>query len=39
VDGSLSAIVSLHVLGEPRSWSDEDAATCSRAAARVRELL
>jgi hypothetical protein len=39
VGGRLEAIVSLHVLGEPRSWSDEDAATCSRAAARVRELL
>jgi GAF domain-containing protein len=35
----LAAIISLHVLGEPRAWSDEDAATCRRAAARVGELL
>jgi hypothetical protein len=27
------------VLGAPRSWSDEDAATCRRAAVRVQELL
>jgi GAF domain-containing protein len=39
VDGNLTAIVSLHVLGKPRSWTDEDAATCTRAAERVRELL
>ena len=39
VDGSLTAIVSLHVLGEPRAWTDDDAAACRRAAARVRELL
>ena len=39
VDGSLSAIVSLHVLGEPRAWSDDDAATCRHAAERVRSLL
>jgi 2-dehydropantoate 2-reductase len=38
-DGRLEAIVSVHVLGEPRAWSDEDAATCRRAAARVQELL
>jgi 2-dehydropantoate 2-reductase len=38
-DDRLAAIVSLHVLGEPRAWSDEDAATCRRAAGRVRELL
>jgi 2-dehydropantoate 2-reductase len=35
----LSAIISVHVLGEPRAWSDEDAATCRRAADRVAELL
>jgi len=38
-DDRLEAIVSVHVLGEPRTWSDEDAATCRRTAARVRELL
>ena len=35
----LEAIVSVHVLGRPRSWSDEDAAACRKAAGRVRELL
>jgi 2-dehydropantoate 2-reductase len=39
VDGSLSAIVSLHVLGEPRAWSADDAAACAQAAERVRSLL
>jgi GAF domain-containing protein len=39
VDGRLAAIVSLHVLGEPRAWTDDDAATCRHAAQRVRELL
>jgi GAF domain-containing protein len=39
VDGQLTAIVSLHVLGEPRSWTDDDAAACAEAAERVRELL
>jgi GAF domain-containing protein len=39
VDGRLAAIVSLHVLGEPRAWTDNDAATCRHAAERVRELL
>jgi len=38
-EGTLVAIVSVHVLGEPRSWSDEDTATCRRAAGRVQELL
>jgi len=37
--GRLEVIVSVHVLGKPRSWSDEDAKTCRRAAARVQELL
>jgi GAF domain-containing protein len=39
VDGRLEAIVSLHQLGEPRTWSDADAATCRQAAERVRALL
>jgi GAF domain-containing protein len=38
-DGSLEAIVSLHVLGAPRAWSDQDAAACRAAADRVQELL
>jgi GAF domain-containing protein len=38
-EGRLEAIVSVHVLGRPRSWSDRDAAACRRAAGRVRELL
>ncbi|MGE5273550.1 MAG: GAF domain-containing protein [Verrucomicrobiota bacterium] len=38
-DGRLEAIISVHVLGETRSWSDEDAKTCRGAAARVQELL
>jgi GAF domain-containing protein len=39
VDGSLAAIVSLHQLGEPRTWSDADAASCGAAAERIRELF
>jgi GAF domain-containing protein len=35
----LEAIVSLHALGKPRTWSDDDAAACRRAAGRVRVLL
>jgi hypothetical protein len=35
----LDAIVSVHVLGRPRPWSDDDAEACRRAAGRVRELL
>ena len=38
-DGQLTAIISLHVLGEPRAWTDDDAAACRQAAGRVRELL
>jgi GAF domain-containing protein len=38
-DGRLEAIVSVHALGAPRAWSDEDAATCRLAADRVGELL
>jgi 2-dehydropantoate 2-reductase len=39
VEDRLEAIISVHVLGEPRAWSDEDAVACRRAAARVRELI
>ncbi len=38
-DDRLEAIISVHVLGEPRAWTDEDAAACRQAAERVRELL
>jgi GAF domain-containing protein len=39
VDGHLTAIVSLHCLGAPRAWSDDDTAACRLAADRVRALL
>jgi GAF domain-containing protein len=39
VEDRLEAIVSLHALGGPRAWSDDDALACRRAADRVRELL
>jgi GAF domain-containing protein len=39
VEDRLEAIVSLHALGKPRTWSDDDAAACRRAAGRVRVLL
>jgi GAF domain-containing protein len=39
VDGRLTAIVSLHVLGERRVWTDDDTAACRDAADRVRMLL
>jgi GAF domain-containing protein len=39
VDGDLAAIVSVHVLGTPRAWSDEHRAACRLAARRVHELL
>ena len=35
----LRAVVSLHQLGQPRSWSDDEIAAATRAAERVRELL
>ena len=37
--GRLAAIVSLHQLGSPRTWTDDEVAACTRAAARVAELL
>jgi GAF domain-containing protein len=37
--GRLVAILSLHQLGAPRDWSEEDSAACARAATRVSELL
>jgi GAF domain-containing protein len=38
-DGWVKGIVSLHQLGEPRRWTDEEIEACSAAAARVGELL
>jgi GAF domain-containing protein len=37
--GRLAAIVSLHQLGDPRSWTESEIAACTRAAARVGELV
>ncbi len=39
VEGRLAAILSLHQLGEPRAWNDDEVAACSLAAERVRTLL
>jgi GAF domain-containing protein len=39
VDGVLAAIVSLHQLGEPRSWTTEEAELCVAATERIRALL
>ena len=36
---SVVGIVSLHQLGEPRHWTDEEIDSCCAAAARVGELL
>ncbi len=38
-DGTLEAIVSVHQLGAPRRWTDDEVAAATRAAERVRELL
>lgn len=38
-DGALEAIVSVHQLGTPRQWSDDEIAAATRAAERVRDLL
>lgn len=39
VGDKLEAIVSVHHLGAPRAWTDEEIAAASRAAGRVGELL
>lgn len=40
LDGDrVAGIVSLHQLGEPRHWTDEEIESCRAAAARVAELL
>ena len=38
-DGTLDAIVSVHQLGAPRRWTDDEIAATARAAERVSELL
>jgi GAF domain-containing protein len=38
-DGRLVGILSLHQLGNPRRWTDDDVATTTGAAARIGELL
>lgn len=38
-DGRLEGILSLHQLGTPRRWTDEEVAATSRTAERVEELL
>lgn len=39
VDGRLKAILSLHQLGAPRTWSAEEIATATAAAQQLRDLL
>ena len=39
VDGRLEAILSLHQLGAPRRWTDDEIAAASAAADQLRELL
>jgi GAF domain-containing protein len=39
VGGELKAIVSLHQLGAPRTWSEVEAEACSRAAEHIAQLL
>ena len=38
-DDRVAGIVSLHQLGEPRHWTDEEIESCRAAAARVAELI
>jgi GAF domain-containing protein len=38
-EGTLEAIVSVHQLGTPRRWTDDEIAAAARAAERVSELL
>ena len=39
VDGAVRAIVSLHQLGAPRTWTDDEVALATATAGRVQELL
>lgn len=38
-DGRVAGIVSLHQLGSPRNWTDDEIETCRATAARVAELI
>jgi GAF domain-containing protein len=38
-EGSVTAIVSVHQLGSPRPWSEDEVAACRRVAASLAELL
>lgn len=38
-DNEVRAILSLHQLGEPRAWTDEEIQRCRRASERIAELL
>jgi GAF domain-containing protein len=37
VDGDAAAILSVHQLGSPRTWTDDEIEACRRAAARIAE--
>lgn len=39
LDGAVAGIVSLHQLGAPRRWTEDEIESCRAAAARVGELL
>jgi len=39
LEGEVRGIVSLHQLGSPRPWTEEEIAACSAAAVRVAELI
>lgn len=39
VGGEVAAIVSLHQLGAPRTWTDDDVALATATASRIKELL
>lgn len=38
-DGRVAAILSVHQLGSPRAWTDDEALACRRAAERIAVLL
>jgi GAF domain-containing protein len=38
-NGRLAAIVSVHQLGSPRRWTEDEIETCTAAAAQVGQLL
>ena len=39
LDGRLAAILSVHQLGSPRSWTEDEIDACTAAAARIGQLL